>query len=119
MSRCVVEARSQFRRNASERDPARIRKLVADAHEAADFLRGSVVQATLNEGSGRYEMRVKSDMAEPTTGKVDLMDAKRAAADGEQTVKGTAGGCGVGCGCSGAPSSPSSSSAGAAAPTLA
>lgn len=44
-----AEARKVFRANAGVTDAERIRKLVADAHDAAGFLEESVVQARLND----------------------------------------------------------------------
>jgi complex III assembly factor LYRM7 len=55
---CRAEARKQYRAHASERDGARIERLVADAQDAAQFLRESVVQAQLNE-QGNYAMKLK------------------------------------------------------------
>ena len=51
-SRAAV--REQFRAHARERDAAKIARLVADAHDAANFLRESIVQAKLNKDGSRY-----------------------------------------------------------------
>ncbi len=100
VARCRTEAVAQFRRHAREGDPARIATLVADAHDAAAFLRASIVQARMNE-AGRYEMKLRPEMGEAGTGAVRLQTAGGAAADGEAVgVGGGGGGCGTGaCGC--------------------
>lgn len=89
---CRREAFKQYRANAGERDAARIQKMVADALDAAQFLRESVVQAKLNE-QGNYAMRVKSQ------GPGNL--AVQPAGGAEESASGGGGGCGKGgCGCS-------------------
>ena len=60
-----AEARRVFRANAGERDAERLRKLIADAHDAAAFLEESVVQARLNTTSGVYEMAAKPQRDAP------------------------------------------------------
>lgn len=50
---CTGEARKAFRANVSERDQDKIKRMVADAHEAASFLRQHIAQAKLND-AGRY-----------------------------------------------------------------
>jgi len=53
LTKSRAEVRKQFRANAGEADAARAARLVADAHDAAAFLKESIVQAKLNK-SGRY-----------------------------------------------------------------
>lgn len=53
ISHCTTQARTAFRENALESDPSRIKQMLADAAEAADFLRQHIAQARLND-AGRY-----------------------------------------------------------------
>lgn len=48
-------ARAQFLENSHVTDPEELKRLVAMAQEACDFLRTSVVQAVLND-AGNYEV---------------------------------------------------------------
>jgi len=122
VARCRAEARARFVANAGERDAARARALVADALDAAAFLRRSVVQASLNGATGRYEMRVRPEPEDSAASGTEGADgtplrvthASAAAADGERARaaatgegEGAGGGCGRpgGCSCAGAPPS--------------
>lgn len=58
-----VELRSKFAEGAAVTDASEIARLVADAREAADFLRTYVVQAALNE-RGNYRMTVQPHQAD-------------------------------------------------------
>lgn len=57
LSKSRAAVRDQFRANARERDAAKIARLVADAHDAASFLRESIVQAKLSKDGARYGAR--------------------------------------------------------------
>ncbi len=95
----VAEARTQFRKNAAERNPARIKAMVGDAKDAASFLRQSVVQGKMNQ-DGRYEVKVREGMAEEGTNAVRIQDAGTAATVGKKASSpGGGGGCGPECGC--------------------
>lgn len=102
LSTCRTEARAQFRRNASVADPKQIQKLIADANDAADFLRNSIVQAKLNE-AGRYEMKLNDNMVEKGSNSVKLQDATTACEGGKANVadngSGDVSSCGPSCGC--------------------
>jgi hypothetical protein len=103
VKRCRDEARRQFVLNSNESDQEKIKALVAEAFDAALFLKESVIQAKLNK-SGIYEMKVGE-----TGGKDDVIrvqEATSAAADGDRTIAARANtstnvGCGRpdGCGC--------------------
>ena len=54
LSKSRAAVRDQFRANARERDATKIARLVADAHDAASFLRESIVQAKLSTDGARY-----------------------------------------------------------------
>jgi len=58
-----AELRSKFAEGAAVADPADVARRVADAREAADFLRTYVVQAALNE-RGNYRMTVQPHQAD-------------------------------------------------------
>ena len=95
LSTCRAEARKHFRANAAVADPARAARLVADALDAASFLRESVVQARLT-GEGRYAMKVPAAAGQATQ-VTDGGKAATAAAAG--AAGGGGGGCGTKCGC--------------------
>jgi hypothetical protein len=102
VKRCRDEARRLFILNAQESDGEKIKALVAEAFDAAVFLRESIVQAKLNQ-NGVYEMKVGA------TGESDelvrVQEASSAAADGEKNIAARTAtrtvGCGrpEGCGC--------------------
>jgi hypothetical protein len=102
VKRCRDEARRLFILNAQESDGEKIKALVAEAFDAAVFLRESIVQAKLNQ-NGVYEMKVGA------TGESDelvrVQEASSAAADGEKNIAARTAtrtvGCGRpdGCGC--------------------
>ena len=96
LRKCYAEAAKQFRANAGERDSARIARMVADAVDAADFLRESVVQASLNE-QGNYAMKLKPQAG----GNVAVQSAGDAADKPSAEAGAGGGGCGKpgGCGC--------------------
>ena len=101
LQKCRVEARKQFRANAGERDISRINRMVADAEDAAVFLRESVVQAKLNE-QGHYAMKLKPQGAGPPASRIDVQTAGAAAERGVALKPGgedEKGDCGTGCGC--------------------
>jgi complex III assembly factor LYRM7 len=98
LATCRAEARKQFRANAGERDAARVAKMVADALDAAQFLRDSVVQAALND-KGNYAMKLKPQPGSANTAVQHAAGAEKGA--GEGAGGGGGGGCGKtgGCGC--------------------
>jgi complex III assembly factor LYRM7 len=102
---CRAEARKQFRAHASERDGARIARLVEDARDAAHFLRESVVQAQLN-AQGNYAMQLKPQPGSGGVGgggssasgsPIAVQPAGSAAAGAANAAGGEEGG-GAGCG---------------------
>lgn len=98
LQKCRVEARKQFRANGGERDAARVSKLVADALDAANFIRESVVQAKLNE-QGQYAMKLKPQdgAGEGKGGKLELQPAGSAQQSAKEGGSGGGGGGGGGC----------------------
>jgi hypothetical protein len=94
---CRAEARKHFRANAGVRDAAKAAALVADALDAAQFLRESVVQARLTP-EGRYAMAIPPQPGRNTTveGGSDA-----ASGGGGGGCGGGGGGCGGGCSCAG------------------
>lgn len=90
---CRAEARKHFRANAGVRDAAKVAALVADAFDAAKFLRESVVQARLT-AAGRYAMAIP---AQPNTNTV----AEGGAEAAQSAAGGGGGGCGGKCDCGG------------------
>lgn len=58
-------ARMEYRKHFGVKDNGQISKMVADARDAADFLRSSIVQAQLNSQTQRYEMKLKSPDDKP------------------------------------------------------
>ena len=93
---CREEARKHFRANAGVRDAAKAAALVADALDAAKFLRESVVQARLTP-EGRYAMAIPPQPGVATQVEGGAEAGKRAAAGGSG---GGGGGCGGGqCDC--------------------
>ena len=91
---CREEARKHFRANAGVRDAAKAAALVADALDAAKFLRESVVQARLTP-EGRYAMAIPRQPGQATQEEGGAEAGRRAAAGG-----GGGGGCGGGqCDC--------------------
>jgi len=96
---CRVEARNQYLKHAGERDATRIARLVADAVDAAQFLRESVVQAALNE-QGNYAMQLKPQPGGGSSaGQPIAVQPARAAQAGASAQ--AEGGCSKpgGCGC--------------------
>jgi complex III assembly factor LYRM7 len=96
LRKCRAEARAQFRANAGERDSGRIARMVADALDAAQFLRESVVQAQLN-AQGNYAMQLKP---QPGGGGGIAVQPAQGVPEGGAQAEGA--GCGKpgGCGCS-------------------
>lgn len=56
------EIRSKFQASAAEQDHGRLKQLLGEGREAADFIRTFVVQAKLNK-RGNYEMKVEKHHA--------------------------------------------------------
>ena len=102
VKRCRDEARRLFILNAQESDGEKIKALVAEAFDAAVFLRESIVQAKLNQ-NGVYEMKVGATVESDEL--VRVQEASSAAADGEKNIAARTAtrtvGCGrpEGCGC--------------------
>lgn len=71
-----AELRSKFDEGASASDPADAAARVADAREAADFLRTYVVQAALNE-RGNYRMTVQPHQADTVAEEGAIRGPKR------------------------------------------
>ncbi|KAK9831574.1 hypothetical protein WJX74_000763 [Apatococcus lobatus] len=59
------EVRHKYQEAAGLTDPAEVQKKVAEAKEAADFIRTNVVQAQLNE-RGNFAMQVEEHHADST-----------------------------------------------------
>ena len=113
---CRAEARKQYLAHAGERDGARVARLVADAHDAAQFLRDSVVQAQLND-QGNYAMKLKPQPGGASGGggggggsgggciggagasPIAVQSAEEAAAGGAAAAAGAGAGGGGSCGC--------------------
>ena len=57
LASCTAQARAAFRANAGA-GPDEVPPLLAQAADAAEFLGSHVLQAKLNGGSGRYEMKL-------------------------------------------------------------
>lgn len=85
-----VTARQGFRANAGVSDPDAIAKLVAEARDAADFLRHHIVQAKSNE-AGRFELRLKDTPDADADGTVTVQTPS------ESLSKPKEGCCGGGC----------------------
>jgi len=101
--KCRLEARKQFRANIGERDSARIIRMIADAEDAAMFIRESVVQAKLNE-QGHYAMKLKPQGSggggnQGENAKIEVQTAGAAAEKGVAAVAKGESDCGTGCGC--------------------
>jgi len=72
--------------------------MIQDANEANDFLKASVVQASLNN-SGRYEMKLRSGMGEADN-TIRVQDANTAVDSSHEHINPSkSNGCGPGCGC--------------------
>ncbi len=75
-----------------------IQKMIIEANEANDFLRSSIVQASLNT-QGRYEMKLRSGMGE-TDNTIRVQDANTAKDSSQEHINPSASsGCGPSCGC--------------------
>ncbi len=75
-----------------------IQKMVNEANEANDFLRSSIVQASLNQ-QGRYEMKLRSGMGE-NDNTIRVQDANTAMDSSHEHLNPSKNnGCGPGCGC--------------------
>ena len=89
-----AQARAAFAAHASEAEPARLGALLAEAADAASFLREHIVQAALND-AGRYALKLNEAHGD-AGGEVKVQHAAGAAVAGGEG--GGAGGCcGGGC----------------------
>jgi uncharacterized membrane protein YgcG len=105
---CRLEARRHFRANAGVTDAAKAATLVADAFDAARFLRESVVQARLTP-AGRYAMTIPPQPGVNTVvqGGAEVKSGADRSGGGEGGggggggggSGGGSGGCGGGCDC--------------------
>jgi complex III assembly factor LYRM7 len=100
IKRCKDEVRRHFFLNSQETDSEKIKALIAEAFDAASFLKESVVQAKLNS-KGVYEMKVGAVSGADDV--IRVQEASSAAADGSESArnKSANSGCGRegGCGC--------------------
>ena len=95
IKRCRDEARRHFFLNSQETDSEKIKALVAEAFDAATFLKESVVQAKLNS-KGVYEMKVGAVGGADDV--IRVQEASSAAADGSESARNKSANSGVGCG---------------------
>ena len=91
MASCKAQARAAFRANAGV-PAAEVPPLLAQAADAAEFLAAHVLQARLNDGTGRYELKIAGGEGEAT---VTSASAAAAAATPGSSSEGEC--CGGGC----------------------
>lgn len=91
MSACKGQARAAFMQQANVADPELIKKLLADADEAVEFLVHNVAQAKLND-SGRYELQLQQSFAE-ADGNINIQTPQDAVAAKDKKEGCCGGGC--------------------------
>ena len=62
------EIRDHFLKNRSVDDDAKLKELFAMGEESAVYLRENIVQAELQDDTGRYQMKVRNEHTSPEPG---------------------------------------------------